>query len=304
MGVAGGLIEAIEQVIVGAQPKASKPVDALAEIAAMRTDSRAPAWKHLEVAEVADRAKALIDSTGIAVQQGGLGLCGPAVFLRSWINRDPLAFAKFTHALYFDGKAKLGQKEIDPDDDLLNQDYPKVRKDLKAKSNDLDCPPTDWMVMGSLRDATNDAVDYEGTPGEDYAGGSDPWDLVGWLEATGIYSSVKWDPTVLHWDDLEELQALDPGLLKGRDVALSVNTALVREGDPDLWEMVRLISGLGGIHLPTPPNHMIELWSKVKPAANGQLRLDYWTWGKLRIGKTFPSQTVDNNYFGAVIAEI
>jgi hypothetical protein len=113
---------------------------------------------------------------------------------------------------------------------------------------------------------------------------------------------VTFDSTKWHWDDLGELEALDPGLLQGRDVALLINTLMLK-GDPELWDWVRLIAGIKNVPLPQLPNHWITLSSKVKTADNGELSISYWTGGEVHSNKPFSPQLVEDNYFGALIAE-
>src|SRR3981081_3566735 len=72
--------------------------------------------------DVADRAIAVINDPTL-IQQGGLGLCGPAATHRLWIKRDPKAFARYVTSLYDTGSGSIGSRSINPGKDLRKQDY-------------------------------------------------------------------------------------------------------------------------------------------------------------------------------------
>lgn len=273
---------------------ASSQEDALDELAGMRASTAVSPWR-LDRAEVADRAEALVRDPSL-VQQGDIGVCGPATFVYYWIARDPVAFATFTRSLYDTASASLGppsdRVEMKPDEDLVNQDYPAVRARMRCADVvsgckigrcgvpcEKDCPPAEWMVMSTLRDCANEWLDFEGTPEEDYAPGTRVNELVDWFEMTQLWSDVR--AVSCKWDDAQWVSELRPGAT--RDVMLVVHLDKLGHGRHGGWHLYGL---------------------ETTPVRDGDW-IDFrrWTWGR-RSDSTALLSKLEQGCPDVVIAEV
>lgn len=226
------------------------------------------------------------------LHQKGLNACGPAVFFRMWLARDPLGAATFGYRMLKSGSADIGPITVTPRGGLLGQSYANLRNTFGNK-----LPETaDWMLLSALRDSENLLVPYSGEPGtlQDMAGGITlPSTLRWWLESTNIYSSVV-DRTSLFTSDWQSLQALNPSPIA--DVALLMNAAFMDlypapAGNP---------AGADYFHI---PDHYIELLGPVAVgAAAGWFKLSLWTWGQNQTDKWVSEAKFLSNYFGPIIA--
>lgn len=170
---------------------------ALAAINTFRAATTPGAWTKLDRAATADRLIELVNDPD-KVNQGAIGVCGPAVFFNVWIEADPLAFVKYAVELYEKGRAKIGSLDVKAGADLRAQDYAKLRPKLNP-----DVPPADWMVMSALRDSENGFFDFEGTPQEDFSGGTSGGEVASWLRATGLFSRVSDDTAPILGEDFD-----------------------------------------------------------------------------------------------------
>lgn len=291
-GAVGGLIAELSKLIGRSVHAVSTPAQAMNTMASFRADTRPSPWK-LSRTDVADRAEALIRKPWL-VRQGSLPVCSTAGFLRYWISRDPLSFAELVHSLYHTGQGRLGQSTavdpdeavIEPDDDLVEQDYATLRAGLKS-----DCPPADWMVLSAITDARNLVVDFEGAGG-DWVGGA------GWLsqvrslfELTGLYSDLTTEHSQLSFDDVAAFKALKPGF--ERDVILSIDTDTLKRSGRTLWQEIGTFA----------PDHVAGLASPIVDDGSGGLTFVAWTWGDFE-KYLLSADELDAVYHGALIAEV
>lgn len=286
-GGGSGVLNQLLKTVLGTSPAPATPppgsarASALTHVAAFKAATSTSPWK-LSRSEVADRLTQLINKPS-CVYQDGLNLCGPAAFLRLWVQRDPLTFAKFATELYETGSSYIGTLGVKPSSDLISQDYALI------KSSHPDIPlPTDWMVLSALRDSENWVFDYQGTPDEDISAITLPGTVIEWLRATGIYSTIHDDTNLYFTKGLAHAISLVPA--PNRDIILLINSSMLPKGSP-----VSTIEKLF-------PNHFIVLNSPIIVTSPGVVELNHWSWGSddtISIARA----TFETNYYGAVIAE-
>jgi phosphatidylserine/phosphatidylglycerophosphate/cardiolipin synthase-like enzyme len=246
--------------------------------------------------DVADRLSALVRNPSL-VEQGSLNLCGPAAFLRVWIDRDPVSFVRFAAELFEKGSAKLGSMEVEAGEDLRERDYygsalPAMKKRAAPGADVAEyiCPSADWMVMGALRDSANFFFDFEGMPDEDVSAATTPAEVADWLRASKLYSSVSDDGNWIFTQGLSHALGLRPG--PGEDVVLLVN-AHVLSGSTKKKSNDFISRAF--------PNHFIVLESPITQPTADTVRFDYWSWGE-RGTCTANKDVFNTNYYGAISA--
>jgi N-acetylmuramoyl-L-alanine amidase/phosphatidylserine/phosphatidylglycerophosphate/cardiolipin synthase-like enzyme len=249
--------------------------------------------------DVADRAIALVNDPTL-VEQGALGLCGPAAVHRLWIKRDPKGFARYVTSLYDTGDGSIGSRSISAGTDLKDQDYygnavPKMQAVASDPANAAQfvCPSADWVAMSSLRDASNIFLDFEGLPEEDYSAGTTSAEVAAWLTSTGVYASVSDEGNFVFTKGLDHAEALRPGL--DTDVVLLINAHILTpsavQGHTKSDEFIGRAF----------PNHFVVLESAITEPTPDEVEFDCWTWGAkvhVRLNKT----VFNPNYYGAIIA--
>lgn len=238
------------------------------------------AWTGLDRGDVADGLIDLVSDPD-KVKQGSLGVCGAAVFFNVWIEADPLAFVKYATALYDKGEAQIGTLEIEAGSDLRAKDYNQVVPNM-----DVVVPPADWMVLSALRDSENLIFDYEGTPQEDFSGGTSASEIASWLRATGLFRTVKDESSAILGDDLAHAKTLNP--TANRKVILFMDTNMILDSKPK-----------------GKSRHFVTLRSKVSEIAGGHVDFKFWTWGRPteQVKQPLTKARFESTYLGAVIAE-
>jgi hypothetical protein len=216
---------------------------------------KASPWKHLTKATVLSEIEAFALAPD-SLDQGALGLCGEAAFLRHVIQRKPDEWRSFAKALYSGGTGFIGQLKVSPDSDLMNADWPAI----KAKHPALPAQAS-WMAMSALRDSENDILDFEGTPEETVAIGSFDDELEKWYNGTKFWSTVTLDK------DKSQAHVLAAGAkAANQDIVMGLKVELI---DPTLTG-----------------NHAIALESPISfNSANGTVSFTYWSWA--RGGRTY-----------------
>ena len=263
--------------------KSSKAA-ASAKIAELRAQGNAPRWK-ISQAVLSDRMQEIVDEPA-HVQQDNLNLCGPAAFLRHWLQRDPGSVVDFARDLYLTGKGAIGGYEVEPSgDSLIAQDY-----DAFAAAYPNFAPCADWMICGSLRDAENAILDYEGRPDEEVPGITTPNEIVTWLDATGLYATVKNEANLVATKGVDHALSLRPGELN--DVVLLINLNMLAAGDVPAGSLIELIKG-------EFPNHYVVLNKDITETAAG-IHIEYWCWGQDFV-RDIPKDRFESNYYGAII---
>ena len=92
----------------------------------------------------------------------------------------------------------------------------------------------EWMLMSALRDANNWIISYDGTPSDEWGSGSSNGEMIRWLRATGLYSSVS--------DETGNALTLNPGnntILISCDSHMLGNPAHAGEPEDDHWFVLK-----------------------------------------------------------------
>jgi len=249
-------------------------------------------WTGLGRAQVQTRLDELLADPD-SLSQGGLNLSGPAAFARTWIRRDPAAFAEFTLALHETGRAAIGDHDIDPDPDACPvTDHAALRRQFGRAVP----PSTDWMVLSALRDAENAVFDYRGDPAGDISALTTPGAMTEWLEATGCWSQVQDEVGPRFELRLDHARSLAPS--PDTAVLVLVNAGLLLGAGS-----ARAFAQVPTDSLAMFPYHWLALDSRIVDGPGG-VRFDAWSFGAASPYRTVtvPTATFEQHYYGAVIA--
>jgi hypothetical protein len=252
----------------------------------------------LDRQDVLTRLRQLLQ-TPILINQRGLNACGPAVFFRIWLARDPVAAADFACSLLRDGSAKMGSLIVAPSWKLLGQKYATLRSVTDAAHPNATPECTDWMLLSALRDSENIWFDYAGEPftvGDSVAGLTLPSTLSGWLSSTNLYSTIQNDTNLVASGDLQRLLGLIP--TSDVDLVLFINAAAIY----DLLPAPAATVPQGNIFV--TPNHYVLMTA---PFVQGDdpawIDVDVWSWGRTYAGLQGKAQYI-SNYFGLITASV
>jgi hypothetical protein len=260
-------------------------------------------WTHLDRKIVADRLQEILWDPN-TLQQGAIGFCGIAVFLRVWTLNDHLAVARFAIQLFETGQGIIGQDVIKADSDLMDCDYPNILW-LNDQGDPSDpCPQADWLMMSTIQEDSNIFFDFKGAPGHNIVDklpeGWGPSNIVNYLNKTQLFQNVN-DETALIPANIgflkvgaEQATYLFPS--NTIDYILMINSNLIEPWAKD--------KGFWGFYQNNTSNHFIGLeTAPYKVFENGDefIQMGYFSWGSLQDGK-FPYQDFDDNYYGDIAA--
>lgn len=230
------------------------------------------------------------------IHQHGLNACGPAVFFRVWFSRDPLSAATFACEMLRDGASHVGTLAVAAGWKLKDQDYALLKSTTNAAHPGATPENADWMLLSSLRDSENIFFDYAGEPysvGDAVAGVTLPSTISGWLNSTGLYSTVS-DQTGFVATE-EQLMGLNPA--SPFDVILLVSSTFNSAVYPSIPSGID--PGFGEPHI---PNHYVLVNSPfVESDDSVWLQMNLWSWGGTTSGWAGVSQFL-RKYFGPIIA--
>jgi hypothetical protein len=222
----------------------------------------AAAWC-LERSTVADRLHELIDHPDL-VRQGSLNLCGPAALFAVWLRRDPVAAVTFATTLFDEGRSAIGDLPVAASSTLRSVRHGGGRRGEA-------CPQADWMMMAAVRDSTNRALRYarQGGPMEAAAAITMPGTMRRWLAATGLFTQVSDQTTLVRRPARTHAGSLSPG--PDREVLLLVAQEMLRRPASRLGRVRDRVVGL-------VPNHWIVLRSPIG-TDGGRVTFRFWSWG-------------------------
>ena len=66
------------------------------------------------------KIKSLVDNPS-KLKQGAMNMCGPVIFFRIYVDRDPVGFCKFATNLCDTGEGLIGEKGINPRSVLIKR---------------------------------------------------------------------------------------------------------------------------------------------------------------------------------------
>jgi hypothetical protein len=221
------------------------------------------AWR-LERSTVAARLHELIESPDL-VRQGRLNLCGPAALYAVWLRRDPAAVATFATTLFDEGRSAIGNLPI-----VASPRLRAVRHGTSRQGEPS--PQTDWMLMAALRDSANRALRYahQGGPAEAMAAITMPGAMRRWLAATGLFTHVADETTLVRRPAREHAGSLHPG--PDREILLLVAQEMLRTPGTRWGRTRDRVVGL-------VPNHWVILRSPIRTDDEGRVTFRFWSWG-------------------------
>lgn len=276
-----GLGEALSSVFGGSSPAPAKSKGSSKDAALLAIknfkENPNPGRFNLVRAEVADGLERLVNSP-FRINQGSLYICGPAVFFRIWIERDPLAFVSYAISLFNKGYGYIGNLKVMPNAQLKGS----------RPDKSWGCPVADWMVMCSLRDEENLILDYNGTPDEEVRGATEPSEIANWLRATGLYSVVREEADSFHKYGLTHAKSV--GVAPNVDTIFYVHSRILPFGadKPGFLDTA---------------NHFLLLRSSVKEIGE-DVEFRFWSWGDPDKTARTSKKEFSENYFGNILAKI
>jgi len=273
-------------------------VDALASVDAFEADpDKATAWR-LDRAATLARLRELLRNPDL-MHQRGLNACGPAVFFRLWLARDPVAVARFACTLLYRGAAEIGTLAVRPRPTLLHQDHAQIRNTADAAAGHQVTPETaDWMLLCALRDSENGLLEYRGEPdtfADRAAGVTLPSTLQGWLAASGAWYLVQNHTNLVFAADPQHLlqtvpaPTVDVVLLANSTAATGIATTPIVPGwappQPGLFPL---------------PDHYIAMTGPFRQSTDQRwVHVDFWSWGERHAGWQ-GSELLMKDYFGQI----
>jgi len=277
-------------------------IDALASVDAFDANpDKVIAW-NLDRGSALARLREILNRPEL-LHQRGLNACGPAVFFRVWLARDPAAVAVFACNLLKFGSANIGSLVVAAGHSLLNQNYSQIRASFDANAGHQVTPESaDWMLLSALRDSENIFLDYLGEPstvGDMAAGVTLPSTVQGWLASTNVYSLVVNETNLVFAADKNHLLGLMP--TANLDVVLMVNSAAASG---------IAVSPISPGWSPPPgaafsiPNHYISMTGRFSESSDRLwVHMNFWSWGENQAGWQ-GSDLLFSDYFGTVTASI
>jgi hypothetical protein len=274
---------------------------ALANIDAFEAEAyKGVAWQ-LDRGYVVDRLRVLVRQPEL-LNQRALNACGPAVFFRIWLSRDPVSAAAFACKLLRDGSAAIGSLIVAPSWKLLGQNYTQLKAATDNAHPNSTPEITDWMLLSGLRDSENIWFDYAGEPysvGDKLAGMTLPSTLASWLSATNLYSTVTNNTTVLAADgERDTLLGFIPAT--GVDIVLFISS----------HGILNLQNQLPGGPVPATdtfaiPDHFVLMRSPFLESDDGAwIKVDVWTWGQNSWTGWQGASLLMSDYFGTVTTSV
>jgi len=297
----------IEEISVAVKELEKELLKALMMIEGFKHDD-APrsAWHpSLSRDDVADGLTDIVNNPD-GIYQNSYGFCGPAAFFNVWFRLAPVAATQHAIELFEHGKAYIGSRLVEPGhwlhgDNIRKSDYSVIKRrviDYGLAQNPPVIkeipPPAQWMIMGALKDASNDWFqgDYEGYIEE--IAGIAPQEITKWLEATKLFSSIR-NETYDIWGSATNLNNDWRTLNHLKGLNLGLNTEVILLID------YRLIQPASTQYEPKP-NHWVLLRTGVVDVSPGKFTFDVWSWGdwmEIRCSQ----QDIETKYFGAIICE-
>lgn len=287
---------------------------ALANVDAFDAENwKGVSWQ-LDRQDVLRRLRELLRSPDL-MNQRGLNACGPAVFFRIWLARDPVGAAAFTCKLLRDGSAPIGSLIVAPSWKLKSQHYSALRAVTDAAHPNATPECTDWMLLSGLRDSENIWFDYAGEPytvGDALAGITLPSTVTSWLSATNIYSFVQNNTNLVASGNRQQLLDLIP--TSNTDTVLFVNPSAITDLHPSQnlprGARPRAAAPAGqtpkspppaGSLLSVPLHYVLMTGPFIEGDNPSWIDIDVWSWGE-KLSGWQGSDRLITNYFGFIVA--
>jgi hypothetical protein len=256
-------------------------------------------WTHIERSDLAKGLRERLNSPD-TLDQGVTNLCGMASFLREWLQDDPIGYVWLAISLYERGVGYLSRKGVPgrvirPSQELKNSVLAKVADPTTTKTVD----PADWIIMASLREDLNIALNYRADEGwlffSSIRGLSDPSDVEKLFSRAG-YREVKNYANTWSRCNANHLKIAGQYVSAGYKVVLSIDYRLLEKAKQDSEALVATM------------NHWVGLTTPITFDAKGNhLTFRVFSWGKVQEvpqgGGWMPVKTLERHYYGFIAAK-
>ncbi len=143
-------------------------------------------WPHVDKLDFASGLLTRVNNPN-QINQAGTPLCGPAALVRSIAQNDPDSYAQAGIDLWSKGTAKIGSLNVKPG------------SELKQAPVAVNTDPSDWVMLGSVRDTSNWFLSPAGWFGSNFAGITLPSTIEKWFKDAG-YTKVINDTSLTGGD--------------------------------------------------------------------------------------------------------
>ncbi len=255
-------------------------------------------WTHIERAALAKGLRERLNDPD-ALDQGITNLCGMASFVREWLQDDPIGYVWLAICLYEKGVGNLARRGgtgrvIRPSQELKNSVLAKVADPATSKTVD----PADWIIMASLREDLNVALNYRADEGwlffSAIRGLSDPGDVAKLFSRAG-YREVKNYANTWSRCDAKHLKIAGQYVAAGYKVVLSIDYRVLEKAKQDSEALVATM------------NHWVGLTTPITfDATEKFLTFKVFSWGQVQAvpegGGWMPVKTLERHYYGFIAA--
>ena len=238
-------------------------------------------WKNIRKEDLGRGLKARVDDPTL-ISSKVVNLCGPAAFFHNLAIDDPVMYAQAGIDLYGPNVAKLGKRQFWAGRDLMNATPP----------SDMDA--ADWVVLASLRDHENIALDFDDAGGT-LSGLSMPSALERWFEESG-YASISDETNLFFTKSQDNIVKAGQLASTGHRVCLLINSDML---SPSTQKQKS-----------TFPNHWVVLKKAVHGStvsiSHGNISFRVHSWGKIvsvPSAGTLKLDDFEKNYYGYVSAK-
>lgn len=249
-------------------------------------------WPKIAKLDLASGLLARIENPN-NINQAGTPLCGPASLVRALATTNPDAYAQAAIDLYSKGKAQIGTLILSPGNNLKQAAVP------------ANTDPADWIMLASVRDASNWFMSPAGWFGSNLAGITIPATIEKWFKDAG-YTSVIND-TALGGGDLPSVKSMraqraSQKFKDGYNVCMLVDSDVLKSSTQnDIISMY--------------PDHWVVLNSEIKNAGTmnyddlASFKIYTWGTGDRLVPQTPPGNALThraflNKFYGFVAAKL
>lgn len=247
----------------------------------MATEHLVSPWKHVRRDDFGRELKARVDDPRL-ISSRVVNLCGPAAFFHNLASDKPEMYAQIGIDLYGPNVAELGSRKFWASRDLMNAPLPRGMDSA------------DWVVLASLRDHENSALDYDDSSGT-LSGLTMPSALEDWFEQAG-YGSIQDESNVWFTKSQDNIEAASNLVATGNRICLLIHSQMLNTVTQGQWSMF--------------PNHWIVLKKAAHGSAvsirGGNISFRAHSWGSVISVPSAGSLSVSDftdNYYGYVSAK-
>jgi hypothetical protein len=265
-------------------------------VKAFKADTSSPqAFPKLSKVDICSGLLARINNPSL-IRQKGLNACGPAAAAYVFAQQDVVGYTNMAISLFKYGVAIYGSYTIKPGSDLRSFGPNDYSWGTGSKPE-----PIDWMVLSSMRDAENWAVDFEGGPADTFSGITTPGEMEDWLTDFMGFKKVVDETNLVSTKGIDHLNKVNSEQASGKYVILLINANMFSGLGKKAAKKAAKKAGAKTEKITAGfPNHYVVLRDQIK--VNSTVKMKVWTWGQTN-WRTIPKKAVKDNYYGAIFAQ-